>query len=67
VKKMAIILKGAARSGATATTLPVRSTTVKILQTGLVDSLVNEQGSSVGNVNLGYMGDNKVSRIYVEL
>lgn len=64
---MAIILKGAARSGATATTLPVRSTTVKILQTGLIDSLVNEQGSSVGNVNLGYMGDNKVSRIYVEL
>lgn len=64
---MAIILKGAARSEATATTLPVRSTTVKILQTGLIDSLVNEQGSSVGNVNLGYMGDNKVSRIYVEL
>lgn len=66
---MAIILKSGARAGqeTAIAALPLRSTTIKILQTGLIQGIVNEAGDFVSIVNMGYLGDNCVSRIYVEL
>ena len=66
---MAIILKSGARAGqeTAVAALPLRSTTIKILQTGLIQGIVNEAGDFVSIVNMGYLGDNYVSRIYVEL
>lgn len=66
---MAIILKSGARAGqeTAIAALPLRSTTIKILQTGLIQGIVNEAGDFVSIINMGYLGDNCVSRIYVEL
>jgi hypothetical protein len=64
---MAIILKSGVTKSTPATSLPLRSTTIKVLQTGLIHGLTNELGDAVGNINMGYMGDHCVSRVYVEL
>ena len=65
---MAVILRnGMTRNGtSTNTTLPLRSATIKIAQTGLVESMIAD-GSSVNTLNLGYQGDHNVTCLYVKL
>lgn len=65
---MAVILRnGMTRTGTnTNNTLPLRSSTIKIAQTGLIESLKTD-GASVQTLNLGYQGDHNVTSLYVKL
>ena len=66
---MAVILKGgAARNTPTQTQgVPLRSATIHIARTGLVEKVTGATGEAIKAINLGYQGDHNVTRIYVQL
>jgi predicted nucleic acid-binding Zn-ribbon protein len=62
---MAVIL----RNGTTRTArlTPLRSSIMKIAQDGLITEVKSGEGNTISAINLGYRGDNNVTRVYVEL
>ena len=64
---MAVMLKGGARNTTTTSTVPIRSCTIHIAQTGLIEKIIGVNNEPLQTINLGYQGDNKVTRINVQL
>ena len=64
---MAVMLKSGARNTTTTSTVPIRSCTIHIAQTGLIEKIVGLNNEPLQTINLGYQGDNKVTRINVQL
>lgn len=63
---MAVMLKSGARTTA-ASTLPMRSCTIHIAQTGLIEKVVGQNNETLQVVNLGFQGDKLVTRVKVQL
>lgn len=64
---MAVILRsGASRSITTQSVTSLRSSTIDIAKTGLINSMTSD-GKAVKALNLGYQGEHNVTRLYVQL
>lgn len=64
---MAVMLKGGAKSATTVATLPMRSCTIHVAQTGLIEKVLGQNNEPLQTINLGYQGDNGVTQIRVQL
>ena len=65
---MAVILRNSApRNATTASSTIIRHATIKIAQTGLIESLSGPDNKSVSVLNLGYKGDHNVTQLRVKL
>lgn len=65
---MAVILRNSAPRNTTATSSTIiRHATIKIAQTGLIESLSGPDNKSVSVLNLGYKGDHNVTQLRVKL
>jgi hypothetical protein len=67
VKNMAVILRNGTPRTVTNDTVPIRSSTITISQTGLVSSITGYDGKVIKSINMGYLGDHKVTRLKVKL
>jgi hypothetical protein len=65
---MAVILRNSVPRNTTATSSTIiRHATIKIAQTGLIESLSGPDNKSVNALNLGYKGDHNVTQLRVKL
>ena len=64
---MAVMLRNGPKATNTTTTLPIRSCTIHIAQTGLIERVVDQSNEPLQVVNLGFQGDDLVTRVKVQL
>lgn len=62
---MAVILRSGTPRASNAT-VPIRTTTIEVAQTGLINKITDQDGKTIGIVNLGYQGDHNVTRIQIK-
>lgn len=62
---MAVILRSGTPRASSAT-VPIRTTTIEVAQTGLINKITDQDGKTIGVVNLGYQGDHNVTRIQIK-
>lgn len=62
---MAVILRSGTPRASSAT-VPIRTTIIEVAQTGLVNKITDQDGKTIGVVNLGYQGDHNVTRIQIK-
>lgn len=63
---MAVTLRNG-MSRTTSSTMPMRTSTIHIAQTGQISGLTGNDGKAISALNLGYQGDHNVTRLYVKL
>lgn len=62
---MAVILRSGTPRASSAT-VPIRTSTIEVAQTGLISKITDQNDRNTGVVNLGYQGDHNVTRIQIK-